>query len=138
MAKGSGLIERFYNEVIGDGNTDLIDEIAAEDIVDHEEGFPGQPDGREGVHFFVNAIRTAFPDIRPKSTEPVLVDGDLEAGRTVVTGTHHGELMGVPATGKTVEFEGIDIIRVQDGKVVEHWGVTDNMALMQQIGAVPS
>jgi predicted ester cyclase len=85
MSKGSGLIERFYNEVIADGNTDLI------------------------------------PDLTPKSVEPMLADGDLEAGRVILSGTHQGELMGVPASGKTVEFESIDIIRLEDGKVVEHW-----------------
>jgi predicted ester cyclase len=89
------------------------------------------------VHFFVNAMRGAFPDLTPKSVEPMLADGDLEAGRVILTGTHQGELMGVPASGKTVEFESIDIIRLEDGKVAEHWGVTDTLALMQQIGAVP-
>jgi steroid delta-isomerase-like uncharacterized protein len=137
MSKGSGLIERFYNEVVGDGNMDLIDEFTNEDVTDHEEGFPGQPDGREGVHFFVNAMRAAFPDLRPKSVEPMLADSDLEAGRVILTGTHQGELMGVPASGNTVEFESIDIIRLEEGKVAEHWGVTDTMTLMQQIGAVP-
>ena len=54
----------------------------------------------------------------------------------VLTGTHHGELVGIPPTGKSVEFGGTDIIRVEDGKVAEHWGTTDTMSLMQQIGAV--
>jgi predicted ester cyclase len=66
-----------------------------------------------------------------------LVDGDLEAARVIISGTHRGELMGVAATGKAVEFESIDIIRVEDGKVAEHWGVTDVMSLMQQLGAIP-
>ena len=138
MSKGSGLIERFYKEVIADGNTDLIDELTTEDITDHEEGLPEQPDGREGVHFFVNAMRAAFPDLSTKSVEPMLADGDLEAGRVILSGTHQGELLGMPASGKAVEIESIDIIRLEDGKVAEHWGVTDTMSLMQQIGAVPS
>ena len=137
MAEGSGLIKRFYEEVIAGGNLDLIDELTTDDLVDHEEGLPGQPGGKEGVRFFVSAMREALPDLRLKSSEPMLADGDLESGRTILSGTHEGELMGVAATGKTVEFESIDIIRVTDGKVTEHWGVTDNMALMQQIGAVP-
>jgi predicted ester cyclase len=138
MADGTGLIKRFYEEVLAGGNLDLIDELTADELTDHEEGMPGQPAGREGVHFFINALRAAFPDIRPTSVEPTLADGDLEAARTVLTGTHTGELMGVAPTDKTVEFESIDIIRVQDGKVVEHWGVTDVMSLMQQLGAVPA
>lgn len=137
MAEGTGLIKRFYEDVIGNGNLALIDELTTDDIVDHEEGLPGQPSGREGVKFFVGAMREAFPDVRLKSIAPMMTDGDLEAARVIVAGTHEGELMGVAATGKSVEFESIDIIRVEDGKVAEHWGVTDTLSLMQQLGAIP-
>jgi steroid delta-isomerase-like uncharacterized protein len=106
--------------------------------VDHEEGLPGQPSGREGVRFFVNAMRQAFPDLRLKTIDPTMTDGDLEAARTILTGTHGGEFMGIPASGSTVECESMDIVRVSDGKVAERWGVTDVLTLMQQIGAVPS
>lgn len=138
MSEGTGLIRRFYAEVIGQGSLDLIDELTTEDVVDHEQGLPGQPPGREGIRFFVQAFRAGFPDIGPKSVEPMLAEGDLEAGRVVLTGTHQGEFMGLPATGKTVEIESVDIIRIVDGKVAEHWGVTDAMGLMQQLGAIPS
>ena len=137
MAEGTGLIKRFYEDVIGNGNLALIDELTTDDIVDHEEGLPGQPSGREGVKFFVGAMREAFPDVRVKSIEPMMTDGNLEAARVILAGTHEGELMGVSATGKSVEFESIDIIRVEDGKVAEHWGVTDTLSLMQQLGAIP-
>lgn len=137
MADGTGLIKRFYEDVIGNGNLALIDELTTDDIADHEEGLPGQPSGREGVKFFVGAMREAFPDVRVKSIEPMMTDGNLEAARVILAGTHEGELMGVSATGKSVEFESIDIIRVEDGKVAEHWGVTDTLSLMQQLGAIP-
>jgi steroid delta-isomerase-like uncharacterized protein len=137
MAEGTGLIRRFWEDVIGKGELGLIDELTTEDIVDHEEGLPGQPSGREGVRFFVNAMREAFPDINATTVEPTMADGNLEAARAVITGTHKGELMGVAPTDRTVEFESVDIIRVEDGKVAEHWGVTDVMSLMQQLGAVP-
>ena len=137
MAEGTGLIKRFYEDVIANGDLALIDELTTDGFVDHEEGLPGQPSGREGVKYFVSAMREAFPDIRPTSVEPMLADGALEAARVILTGTHQGELMGVGATGKTVEFESIDIIRVEDGKVAEHWGVADTMSLMQQLGAIP-
>jgi steroid delta-isomerase-like uncharacterized protein len=137
MADG-GLIKRFYEEVLGGGNLSLVDELTTEDVIDHEAGLPGQPSGREGVKFFVNAMREGFPDLRPKTIEPTMTDGDLEAARTILSGTHSGEFMGIPASDNTVEFESIDIIRVSDGKVAEHWGVTDVISLMQQIGAVPS
>ncbi|MEN8585201.1 ester cyclase [Arthrobacter sp. KBS0703] len=137
MSDGAGLIKRFYTEVIEGGNLALIDELSTKDFVDHEEGFPGQPPGKEGVRFFVNAIRSAFPDIKAKTIEPSLAEGDMEACHVILTGTHGGEMAGIPATGKTVEFSTTDIIRVVDGKVAEHWGTTDNLRLMQQIGAIP-
>jgi predicted ester cyclase len=70
--------------------------------------------------------------------DEVLTGGNLlEAAHVTLTGTHQGDFAGIPATGKSVEFSGIDIVRVQDGKVAEHWGSTDTLSLMQQIGAVP-
>lgn len=136
MAGGSGLIERFYREVMEGGNLDLVDELGSENYTEHEEPMPGQPSGLEGIKYYVNTFRSAFPDIKAKAIEPTIVDGDLEAARVVLTGTHQGELMGTAPTGNTVEFSGIDIIRVQDAKVAEHWGATDMLKLLQQIGAV--
>lgn len=138
MSDGTGLIERFYKEIIEGGNLALIDELATDDYVDHEEALPGQPPGLDGVRYFVNAIRTAFPDISVKTIEASLADGNLEACHVVLTGTNRGEMAGMPATGKSVEFGSTDIIRVKDGKVAEHWGTTDNLGLMQQLGAIPA
>jgi steroid delta-isomerase-like uncharacterized protein len=135
MAEGVELMRRFYDEVLGGGNLDLVDELTTDDFVDHEE-FPGQPAGKEGVKYFVNAMRDAFPDIKAE-VGLTLESGDLAAAHVTFRGTHKGEFMGVPATETAVEIETIDIIRVEDGKCAEHWGVTDNMTLMQQIGAVP-
>lgn len=137
MADGTGLIKRFYEDVIVKGDLTLIDELTTDDMADHEQGLPGQPPGREGVKFFVSAMREAFPDLGVESVHPMMTDGNLEAARVILTATHKGELMGVAATGMTVEIESIDIIRVEDGKVAEHWGVTDTMSLMQQLGAIP-
>jgi steroid delta-isomerase-like uncharacterized protein len=136
MSAGVGLIERFYKDVIESGNLDLIDELAADSYVDHEEALPGQPPGKDGVKYFVNMMRSAFPDIKVKEIEPALTDGNMEACHVVLTGTHRGELGGIPASGKSVEFDCTDIIRVEGGKVAEHWGTTDNLSLMRQIGAV--
>jgi predicted ester cyclase len=136
MSEGIGLIERFYKEVVETGNLTLIDELAADGYVEHEEGLPGQPAGKEGVKFYVNTMRSAFPDIKVKELAPALIAGNMEACHVVLTGTHRGELAGVPATGKRVEFDCTDIFRVEDGKVAEHWGTTDNLSLMRQIGAM--
>ena len=137
MAEGAGLIQEFYDEMLTKGNLDKLDEYVTDDVVDHEEGMPGQPEGKEGVRFFVNTMREAFSDLKA-TVGHSLESGDQAAALVTVTGKHTGEFMGVPASDKTFEVEGIDIIRIEDGKCAEHWGVTDNMSLMQQIGAVPA
>jgi steroid delta-isomerase-like uncharacterized protein len=136
MAEGAGLIQEFYDELLANGNLDKLDELVTDDVVDHEEGLPGQPEGKEGVTFFVNTMRGAFSDIKA-TTDQAIESGDLACARSTITGKHTGEWMGVPASDKTFEIESIDIIRIEDGKCAEHWGVTDNMALMMQIGAIP-
>jgi len=137
VSDGIGLIERFYKDIIESGNLNLIDELALDSYVDHEEALPGQPPGKEGVQFFVNMMRTAFPDIRVKALEPTVAAGNMEAAHVILAGTHRGEMAGIAATGNSVEFGCTDIIRIEDGKVAEHWGTTDTMKLMQQIGAMP-
>ena len=137
MATGVELIQSFYDEMLTNGDLDKLDEMVTDDVVDHQEGMPGQPEGKEGVIFFVNAMRGAFSDIKA-TVGPSVENGDMASALVTVTCKHTGEFMGVPATDKSVEIEGIDIIRVEDGKCAEHWGVTDNMALMMQIGAVPA
>jgi steroid delta-isomerase-like uncharacterized protein len=137
MAEGVQLIQAFYDEMLGKGNVDRIDEFVTDDVVDHEEGLAGQPEGKDGVVFFVNAMRGAFSDIKA-TIGPSVESGDMASAQVTITGKHTGEFMGVPATDKSFEIEAMDIIRIEDGKCAEHWGVTDNMALMQQIGAVPA
>ncbi len=136
MADKKDTMRRFYEEIFGQGNLDLVDELATDDFVDHEEGPPGTPPGKEGTKAFVSMFRDAFPDIKAEVGE-MLEDGDLVAARVTFSGTHDGEFMGVPASGKKVSIETIDIVRFDGDQVAEHWGVTDAMALMQQIGAIP-
>ena len=129
-----GLVRRFYDEVSA-GNVAVIDELLADDMIDHETD-PGAPPGKEGVKQFFARFQGAFPDLRMEPHE-MLAEGDLVCARITMSGTHKGEFMGLPPTGKRFEIEGIDIIRVRDGLVTEHWGVTDALALMQQLGAIP-
>jgi steroid delta-isomerase-like uncharacterized protein len=136
MAEGADLIQRFYDEVISQGDLGKIDELITDDVVDHEEGLPGQPEGKEGVVFFVNALRGAFSDIKATVGQTV-ESGDLASAQVTISGTHTGDWMGVPASGKSFEIEAIDMVRFEGSRCAEHWGVTDNMALMMQIGAVP-
>jgi steroid delta-isomerase-like uncharacterized protein len=135
MAEGVELIRRFYDEVLGDGNIEIVGDLVKDDVVDHEP-FPGQPEGIEGVRQFAAMMSAAFSDVSA-TIGPSLESGELASAQVTLTGRHTGEFMGVPATDKEFEIESIDIIRIEDGKCAEHWGVTDNMALMQQIGAIP-
>jgi len=135
MAEGVELIQRFYDEVISGGNVDKVGDLVVEDVVDHER-MPGQADGIEGVKQFAETMSSAFSDIRA-TLGPSLESGDLASAHVILTGRHTGEFMGVPATDKEFEIESIDMIRFADGKCTEHWGVTDMMVLMQQIGAIP-
>jgi steroid delta-isomerase-like uncharacterized protein len=137
MAEGAELIQRFYDETLSKGNMDAIDDLVTDDVVDHEQGLPGQPEGKEGVKFFVSAMRDAFSDLKA-TVGPTVEEGNMASAEVTITGKHTGEFMGVPATDKPFEIQSIDIVRFEDGKCAEHWGVTDNMALMQQIGAVPA
>jgi steroid delta-isomerase-like uncharacterized protein len=136
MSESKQLVEQFYEEVVNAGNLDKIDEILSEDFVEHEE-FPGISQDREGVKEFFRRLRSAFPDVRFR-TEDVISEGELTAARYTMTGTHEGEFMGLPPTGKQVTVSGIDIVRLRDGKCLEHWGQFDAMGLMQQLGALPA
>lgn len=124
----------FYERVSG-GDLGVIDEVLADDMVEHEN-FPGIEPNKEGVKQVFATFRSAFPDYHIEAHE-VVAEGDLVCARTVSTGTHEGDFMGMSATGKRVEFEAIDMVRFKDGQAVEHWGVSDALALMQQLGAIP-
>ena len=94
------LINRFYSEVLAGGNLALVDEMVTDDFIDHELALPGQPPGKEGARFFASTIRSAIPDISVKEAAPTLSDGDFEAAHVVMTGTHQGDLMGIPQRAK--------------------------------------
>jgi steroid delta-isomerase-like uncharacterized protein len=129
------ITRRFYDEVINQGNLNLIDELVADDFVEHE-AFPGLSSDKAGVRAFFELFRSAFPDLRMQ-VEDMIAEGDRVAARCRMTGSHRGEFLELPATGKRFDIQVIDLIRFQDGKAVEHWGATDQVSLMQQLGALP-
>jgi predicted ester cyclase len=111
------------------GFGDLVDEA----FVEHE-GAPGLPPTKEGTLAFFRLLRTAFPDMHME-VEDLIASGDKAVARVSFTGTHHGEFLGVPQTGNEVAVQVIDIMRFNGaGLVCEHWGVTDMLSLMQQLG----
>ena len=130
------LMRRFYDEVMNGGNMGAVDELCAADLVDHEE-FPGLAPGREGLKQFVTMMHTAFPDVKME-VHDMVAEGDKVVARLTMSGTQQGEFAGMPASGKSMSISVIDIVRFADGKAVEHWGVTDAAAMMEQLGHAPA
>lgn len=123
-------------DLLNAGDVDGFGGLLADDFVEHEET-PGLAPTKEGVQAFFRMYLAAFPDLR-LDAEDVLASGDKVVARVRATGTHQGEFMGLPATGKHVDVQLIDIVRFgDDGLAREHWGVFDALAMMQQLGAVP-
>ncbi len=118
--------------------TDLadLDEFIAADFVSHSAP-PGLAPGIEGVKQWVSIFYNAFPDL-DGAVEDVVAEGDKVAVRFSGTGTHQGDLFGIPPTGKAIKTTGINIFRIADGKIVEHWNNADDLGVMQQLGVIPS
>lgn len=126
------IMRRAYDEILNEGNLDVADEIIAEDMTEHEQ-FPGLEPGREGFKGFVTMFREAFPDLQV-TVEDMIAEDDKVAARVTMRGTHQGKFLGIPPSGNRIEVPVVDIVRFADGMGVEHWGVTDNMAMMVQLG----
>jgi steroid delta-isomerase-like uncharacterized protein len=137
VEQNKALFRRFVEEVFNKGNISTIDELLAPNFVEREVLPPGTPSGREGIKQMTRMFRGAFPDFNV-TIEDMIGEGDKIVARLTWNGTQKGEFMGIPASGKRVSFSVIDIIRVSGGKFVEHWGLMDNTAMMQQLGAVPN
>jgi steroid delta-isomerase-like uncharacterized protein len=135
-AQNKELARRMVEEIFNQHNLDMVDDIIAANAVDHEELPPGMPTGREGSKAMFAMMFSAFPDFRA-TIENLIAEDDKVVVHMLWTGTHKGEFMGIPPTGKQIAINVIDILRVSEGKFVEHWGVSDMMALMQQLGVSP-
>lgn len=127
---------RLAYEAFCSGDDATVLERVAPNFVDHNPD-PGQAPGIQGVLEAFAVMRAAFPDLA-MSPEDVLADGAKVVARVRISGTHQGEFMGIPASGKTFSTEVIDILRFENGKAVERWGVFDALGMMQQLGAIPS
>ena len=111
----------------------LVEQVYAPDVVDHNPQ-PGQAAGIDGVKMIIGLYHAVFPDLH-LSNDDMILSGDRGVLRWSATGTHEGDQLGMPATHKTVRLTGIDILRVADGRVVERWGETNGLEMMQQVGA---
>ena len=129
-------IQRLY-DLINAGDIDGFGRQLADDFVEREE-IPGLPPTKDGVVQYFRMILAAFPDMR-MDVQDSFASGDKAVARLRLSGSHQGEFMGIPATGKPVSMSLIDITRFgDDGLAREHWGVSDQLALMQQLGVIPA
>ena len=126
---------RLYERLTG-GDIDGFGELLADDVVEHEET-PGFEPTKAGVVDLFTQYRAAFPDLRMEPLD-VIAGGDRVVSRVRMSGTQQGEFMGMPASGKSFDIEVIDIMRFdEDGRVAEHWGVSQELKMLQQLGVIP-
>ena len=134
--ENKALVRRFIDQVLNKKNADSIGDFFAADYVEHSQ-IPVAEPGLEGLKQMLGMYLAAFPDLHIQ-IEDLIAEGDKVVGRATTTATHTGEFMGIAATGKQVNFGEMHILRISGGKIVEHWGIEDNMTMMQQLGAIPT
>ena len=131
------LVRRFYKEVYIDWNMALVDEVVSPQFTSHD--WPkSSPAGPEGFREFYSAIRSALPDARYE-VDDLIAEGDKVVVRWRLLGTHKGDFRGIAATGREIALKGIAIYRVEGGKLLERWVVSDLHGLLEEIqGSSPS
>jgi steroid delta-isomerase-like uncharacterized protein len=132
-AENKAMVRRWFEEVWNKGREGAVDELLHARAVVHGLGPDLEgPDAFKGFH---RAYRNAFPDVRIQ-IEGIVSEGDTVAARWAGTGTHQGDGLGFPATGRQVQFRGMTFARVENGKLVEGWNTFDQLGMLQQLGVV--
>jgi steroid delta-isomerase-like uncharacterized protein len=130
------VIGRFIEEILNQGRFEVANEIVAEDFIELDP-LPGQRQGREGLVEVLRGMLAAFPDIHWNIDETI-AEADKVVTRFTWTGTHQGQFLGIPATGKSVSVKGVVIDRVVGGKMTDSRIMMDTLGMMQQLGVLPS
>lgn len=131
--QNKAIVLRFFEEAFNQGNLAIINELIASNLVYHTPD--GEISGTDGVYQLVTWMRATFDGFHV-SPEDLVAERDRVLVRFTDSGTHQGDGLGIPPTGKQVSWTGIDIFRLTDGKIVEGWGIADILHLMRQIGAI--
>jgi predicted ester cyclase len=129
------IARRYFEEVWNQGRLEVLDELLSPTYINHTPSVKNPAPGPDGLKPIVAAIRRAFPDLH-FAIEDVIVGPDSIVIRTTMTGTHDGDLFGIPPTHRKVRVTQIQIERVRHGRIVEHWRVTDELTLMRQLRVV--
>ena len=137
LEENKTIVRRMYEEILNEGNLALADEIIALDAVSHDPAAPpGSLPGPEGFKRVVRMLQSAFPD-HHTTIEEMIAEGDKVVMRGTLSGTHRGDFLGIPPTGKHFTMTQIHIFRLVDGKVTDHWVNRDDLGMMQQLGVIP-
>ena len=136
MSDQNKALARRFLDVFNSGDLDVLDEVMADDAIDHDTYNPFRGEGREGARKTIAMYREAFPDL-VMTVDAQIAEGDMVATRWHAEGTHQGELMGRAPTGNKATTHGIAFDRIEDGMIAEGWVQWDALHLMQVVGAVP-
>ena len=137
LEANEALARRIFEEVFNNRNPALADELIAQDGINHEAP-PGVPArGPESLKAAVTWLAAAFPDLR-MAIDEMIAEGDKVVLQTTFSGTHRGPFMGIAPTGRRFAQRQIHVLRILDGKAVEHWEVRDDLGMLQQLGVVPA
>jgi len=134
--RNKAVIQRFVEEVQNQRNWDVYDELNDPSFVNLSSP-PGIPSDREGAKLYLGGMLAAFPDAR-FTIDDMIAEGDQVATKKTFTGTHSAALGDLPATGRAVRLQFVDIMRLRDGRIVEHWLSMDQLSFMQQLGVIPA
>lgn len=135
MDENIAIVRRLTEEGFVGGKVDVVDDTVAEHCLDHDP-MPGQPQGREGQRVTCQMVVDGLSDRSIK--EDYLAVGDKVVENWVFTGTHTGDFLGIPATGKQIQVRGLEIWRLENGKIAERWGVVDAAGVLEQLGLLPA
>jgi steroid delta-isomerase-like uncharacterized protein len=134
--ENKAIMQRYFAEAWNRGDLAVLDEIVSPTYINHNPAVPGLPPGPEGLKPILAAFRQAFPDLH-YTVELLIAEGDIVVTRWTLRATHLGEFMGIPATTKPINVTGMQVERIIDKKITEHWRQSDDLGLMQQLGVLP-
>ena len=127
------IVRRFYDEVMGQGRVEVLDELMDPNFVDHGEALFDSPQGRENLRQGIVAAQGVLPNLNVH-LEDVIAEGDLVGVRGTMRCTHAGTFLGVPGTGHELSWKGLAMFRIVDGKIAERWFNSDSVSIVRQLG----
>ena len=128
-------VRRFAQQVISQGDMAAFDELVSPAYVERTPS-PGGGTDRDSFRRELEGLHAAFPDLK-SDEEDLVAEGDKVVYRGTLSGTHRGEFFGIPPTGRSFRISEFHVNRLEDGRLVEHWGIFDSLGLMQQLGVIP-